>query len=180
MLKISHNCYKMCSIYPTLTLTQTHLPVQENPVHYSTNVCAKAQGVHLENTVLLCPYTLFHVEISIPYSCILVKWKPVSIKECFGSLRARCKWNHHNILHGLGHTWSVPSCWRACWSLHLNCGHPLFRFLLGFYVRIFFGIHSIHCTWYFHYDLDFITLAFQLKMFSPSLILAFLICSLIV
>jgi hypothetical protein len=61
----------------------------------------------------------------------------------------------------------------------------MFCFLFGFYVRIFFGIHlpSVHCTRCFHCDLDFIILAFRLKMFSSPLILVFLfglpLCSLL-
>jgi hypothetical protein len=52
---------------------------------------------------------------------------------------------------------------------------------LGLYNIIFFRIRlsSILYTWCFHYNLDFIILAFRLKIFSPSLLLIFLLKSLI-
>jgi hypothetical protein len=43
-------------------------------------------------------------------------------------------WFHHQ-LHGLGHAWSIRSSWRVCWSLHLNCGHPIYH-LIVLYVKI--------------------------------------------
>jgi hypothetical protein len=33
--------------------------------------------------------------------------------------------HHHHHLHGLGHAWSVPTSWRVCCSLHLNCWPPV-------------------------------------------------------
>jgi hypothetical protein len=56
-----------------------------------------------------------------------------------------------------------------------------FIFFLGLNVGIFFGIRLSYtgCTLYFHYDLYFRILAFILKMFRFSLILEFLVWSLL-
>jgi hypothetical protein len=55
--------------------------------------------------------------------------------------------NHHHHLHGLGHTWSIPSSWRVFWSLHLNCGLPIFRFLFGLYIDIHVPIsYLLNCN----------------------------------
>jgi hypothetical protein len=72
---------------------------------------------------------------------------------------------HYHQLHVLGHVWSVPSFWRLCWFFHLKYGHPLFRHIFGFYVKIFFWIRlsSISRTCHFPCDLDFRMLLFRLK-----------------
>jgi hypothetical protein len=58
--------------------------------------------------------------------------------------------NHHHILHGLCHAWSVPSSWTVCWSFHCNCGCPIFCRLIGLDVKFFLGIRlsSIRSTQY--------------------------------
>lgn len=38
---------------------------------------------------------------------------------------ANCNYYHPHC-NGWGHVWSVPFPWRACWSLHLTCRHPVF------------------------------------------------------
>jgi hypothetical protein len=48
-------------------------------------------------------------------------------KSCLQDMRRGDKFKYTQVrqyiyLHGLDHTWSVPSSWRLCWSLHLNCG----------------------------------------------------------
>lgn len=56
--------------------------------------------------------------------------------------------NRHH-LHVLGHVWSLLSSWRTCWSLHLNCGQPMFRHFGGFilkFISLLLILHKTHIT----------------------------------
>jgi hypothetical protein len=90
--------------------------------------------------------------------------------------------SHHHHLHGLGHSWSIPSFWRVCWSLHLNCGCPVFHLFLGYMLEFcsgsaclpFIACDSSTVIWICR------ILSFRLKMLSSFLILVFLIWSFLV
>jgi hypothetical protein len=78
----------------------------------------------------------------------------------------------------LDHIWSVPSTWWVCWSLQLNCGHPMFCLVL-LYVKPFFEIRpsSIHRTWFFQCNLNFKILLFKWEILNLSLISVSSFCS---